>query len=247
MSLPSAHKSQEAQAKEAQTKEAQKSSKYLVQVVTQEVVNLNASESAWLPLQIQDKLKSNLQSYLGMKTVVDSKAESTLKKLQAASEEIGSSIVQGLGACIFIAATAILDTIALNYAKNFFTVTAVFYSLFGGSMILMYLFSLLQHALVNLTAKRVFNRLSHVWAFLNIGFGYSAYTITKIQGVQGWVIFGIVWAIAFTGIMFFSISGKRFEKLNIVFYVISGFTGIFACKTLYEVLSMKTFLSLKQL
>ena len=77
------------QAKEAQTKEEQKSSKYLVQVVTQEVVNLNASESAWLPLQIQDKLKSNLQSYLGMKTVVDSKAESTLKKLQAASEEIG--------------------------------------------------------------------------------------------------------------------------------------------------------------
>ena len=79
----------EAQTKEAQTKEAQKSSKYLVQVVTQEVVNLNASESAWLPLQIQDKLKSNLQSYLGMKTVVDSKAESTLKKLQAASEEVG--------------------------------------------------------------------------------------------------------------------------------------------------------------
>ena len=72
-----------------QAKEAQKSSKYLVQVVTQEVVNLNASESAWLPLQIQDKLKSNLQSYLGMKTVVDSKAESTLKKLQAASEEVG--------------------------------------------------------------------------------------------------------------------------------------------------------------
>ena len=166
--------------------------------------------------------------------------EKASRKLSV-SEEIGSSIVQGLGACIFIAATAILDTIALNYAKNFFTVTAVFYSLFGGSMILMYLFSLLQHALVNLTAKRVFNRLSHVWAFLNIGFGYSAYTITKIQGVQGWVIFGIVWAIAFTGIMFFSISGRRFEKLNIVFYVISGFTGIFACKTLYEVLSTKSF------
>jgi hemolysin III len=72
--------------------------------------------------------------------------EKTSRKLSA-SEEIGSSIVQGLGACIFIAATAILDTIALNYAKNFFTFTAVFYSLFGGSMILMYLFSLLQHAL----------------------------------------------------------------------------------------------------
>jgi len=72
-----------------QAKEAQNSPKYLVQVVTQEVVNLNASESAWLPLQIQDKLKSNLQSYLGMKTVVDSKAESALKKLQAESENVG--------------------------------------------------------------------------------------------------------------------------------------------------------------
>ena len=30
-----------------------------------------------------------MQSYLGMKTVVDSKAESALKKLQAESEDIG--------------------------------------------------------------------------------------------------------------------------------------------------------------
>ena len=57
-----------------------------VQVVNFETVNLNTSETSWLPLQIQDKLKSNLQTYLGMKTVVDSKSESTLKKLQAASE-----------------------------------------------------------------------------------------------------------------------------------------------------------------
>ena len=57
-----------------------------VQVVNFETVNLNTSETSWLPLQIQDKLKSNLQTYLGMKTVVDSKSESALKKLQAASE-----------------------------------------------------------------------------------------------------------------------------------------------------------------
>ena len=38
---------------------------------------------------IKDKLKSNLQTYLGMKTVVDSKAESALKKLQAESENVG--------------------------------------------------------------------------------------------------------------------------------------------------------------
>ena len=59
---------------------------YPVQVVNQEVVNISGAESAWLPGQIQDKLKSNLQEYLGMKTVVDSKSETALKKLQAESE-----------------------------------------------------------------------------------------------------------------------------------------------------------------
>ena len=67
--------------------EARKSMlKYPVQVVNQEVVNIAGAEAAWLPGQIQDKLKSNLQEYLGMKTVVDSKSEAALKKLQAESE-----------------------------------------------------------------------------------------------------------------------------------------------------------------
>ena len=62
---------------------------YPVQVVNLEIVNLGTSENAWLPGQIQDKLKSNLQEHLGMKTVVDSKSETALKKLQAESEDGG--------------------------------------------------------------------------------------------------------------------------------------------------------------
>ena len=72
---------------EEQKAEARKNlKKYPVQVVNQEAINLSNSESAWLPGQIQDKLKSNLQEYLGLKTVVDSKSEAVLKKLQAESE-----------------------------------------------------------------------------------------------------------------------------------------------------------------
>ncbi len=47
-----------------------------VQVVNQETINVVGSEAAWLPGQIQDKLKSSLQEHLGMKTVVDSKIRS---------------------------------------------------------------------------------------------------------------------------------------------------------------------------
>ncbi|MBR5646286.1 MAG: hemolysin III family protein [Treponema sp.] len=156
-------------------------------------------------------------------------------------EEITSSIIQGIGCCLFIAATAILDTLALRNAKSFFALTTVSYSLFGAAMILMYLFSTLHHALTNFTAKRVFDRLSHVFSFLIIGFTYTTYTITKIQGVLGWVIFGIVWAISLLGILLYSIAGRKFEKLNLILYIISGFAGVFVCKTLYDVLSKTSF------
>ena len=156
-------------------------------------------------------------------------------------EEIASSIVQGLGASLFIAGTAILDTLAMRNVTNFFNTTIVFYSFFGISMILMYLSSLLQHALTNLTAKQVFDRLSHVLSFLIIGFGYSAYTITKIQGMTGWILFGIVWAIVLVGILFYAISGQKYARLNIILYILAGFSGLVVAKNLFEVLSAKSF------
>ena len=156
-------------------------------------------------------------------------------------EEIASSIVQGIGVALFIAATAILDTIAVRQLDSYVNVTTVFYSLFGASMILMYLSSVLQHALTNVTAKQVFNRISHVFTFLIIGFGYSAYTITKIQGNTGWILFGIVWALVLAGILFYAISGEKYGKLNVVLYVLAGFSGLFVAKNLFEVLSSKSF------
>ena len=156
-------------------------------------------------------------------------------------EEIASSIVQGLGASLFIAATAILDTLAMRNVTNFFNTTIVFYSFFGTSMILMYLSSLLQHALTNITAKQVFDRLSHVLSFLIIGFGYSAYTITKIQGMTGWILFGIVWAIVIIGILFYAISGQKYARLNIILYILAGFSGLVVAKNLFEVLSATSF------
>ncbi|MBQ0051466.1 MAG: SUMF1/EgtB/PvdO family nonheme iron enzyme [Treponema sp.] len=74
---------------EEQKAESRKNlSKYPVQVVNQEAVNLAGAESTWLPGQIQDKLKSNLQEYLGMKTVVDLKSEKALLQIQKQRESL---------------------------------------------------------------------------------------------------------------------------------------------------------------
>lgn len=156
-------------------------------------------------------------------------------------EEIGSSIIQGIGAALFIAATAVLDTIAVRNLESYVNVTTIFYTLFGTSMTIMYLCSLLQHALTNFTAKTVFNRLAHVWTLLIIGFGYTVYSITKIQGLRGWILFGIVWAIVLTGVLFYAIDGRKHEKLNVIFCALAGFSGVVFASRLYTSLPTKSF------
>ena len=60
-----------------------------VQVVMPEDVNLPRTEATWLPGHVQDKIKSNLQEYLGLRTFVDSASEAKLKQLQRESEDAG--------------------------------------------------------------------------------------------------------------------------------------------------------------
>ncbi len=157
------------------------------------------------------------------------------------NEEIASSIVQGIGVALFIAATAILDTLGIRNGMDFRNLTIIFNTLFGVSMILMYLSSCLQHAFTAIVPKLIFNRLSHTFVFLNIGFAYTTYTITKIQGMLGWIMFGIVWGFAVVGILFYAIAGKRHQKLNTVLYSLAAVSLFAMIKVLYDVLSTGCF------
>lgn len=73
-------------AAEAEKERLANLTKQPVQVILPETVNVSAGEASWLPGQVQDKIKENLQTYFGMRTTVDSEAERKVKKLQAESE-----------------------------------------------------------------------------------------------------------------------------------------------------------------
>jgi len=157
------------------------------------------------------------------------------------AENIAGAIVQGTGAGLFVAATAILETIAVSRLKDYAALTTVFFAVFGATMILMYIFSVLKHSLVNIRAKEVFNRLTHVFAYLSIGVGYSVYSITKIQGLAGWILFGVVCVIVLTEIIMYSITGPKYEIVNTILCGIAGFSGVVLSKNLYMALSVESF------
>lgn len=157
------------------------------------------------------------------------------------NEEIASAIVQGIGAALFIAALAILDTLGARDGMPFRSFTIVCYTLYSACMILMYIFSCLQHAITSMFPKIVMDRLSHIFVFLSMGFSYTTYTITKIQGLAGWIIFGFVWAVSVIGVIFYAISGRKHLKLNKVLYALAGVSLYTMTGSLYHNLPTYSF------
>ena len=100
------------------------------------------------------------------------------------SEEIANSITHGIGALLSIAGTVILIVRAAACTpdgRKGLTVTAV--SIFGFSMIFLYMMSCLYHALSRTRAYTVFERLDHSAIFVLIAGTYTAYCLTAACGV----------------------------------------------------------------
>ncbi len=160
------------------------------------------------------------------------------------AEDIASAIIQGLGAAMAVVVLVLFEAIVVESLTDYKNLSIVIYTILGSTTISMYIFSVLSHSLRNYIAKEVFKRLSHCFSFVMIGMAYTAYTLTKIQGVFGWILFGFVVGVALVGCVLYAVFGTRFEKGIIPFYVISGWAGLVAAKVLYSVLSADSFRTL---
>lgn len=167
-------------------------------------------------------------------------------------EEIFSGLVQGVGAVCSIAALTIIMYKAAMLPASAFDLPIPFpkptfiatFACFGGSMIVMYIMSTLHHALVPDGAKEVFDRLTRDFVFLTIAAAYTSFTLTSLCSPSGWVIFGIVWAMAVCGIVLYSIYGRQFALANIILYLVIGWSALFVVNQLYHALPAKSFLFL---
>ena len=154
------------------------------------------------------------------------------------AEEIASSITHGAGALLAIAATVLLVVRAATHApagQKGFYVTAV--SIFGFSMVFLYMMSCLYHALSATRARVVFERLDHSAIFILIAGTYTAYCLTALQGAIGWVIFGVIWGLAATGVSLYAVFGRRLRIAAVITYLLMGWIIVLAAKPLREAVS----------
>ena len=149
---------------------------------------------------------------------------------QSLGEEIANSVSHGIGLAAAIAALPILVVTAVGDGGAGRIVGA---TIFGVTMVLLYLTSTLYHALPRNRAKRVFQVLDHGAIFLLIAGTYTPFTLGALSGAWGWALFGIVWGLALTGIVAKAIGGTRYPNLSTILYVGMGWLVLIAIRPLW--------------
>lgn len=156
-------------------------------------------------------------------------------------EEIINSITHGIGALLSIIALIVLIIVAERQGDIWHLVS---FSIYGGSLILLYLSSTLYHSFSNPKIKNLFARFDHISIFLLIAGTYTPILLTSIRGVWGWTLFIIIWSLALIGAIIRSIYVYRFRKLMVGLYLLMGWMAVLAAKPIYLSLSAESILFL---
>ncbi|MBO8173370.1 MAG: hemolysin III family protein [Bacillaceae bacterium] len=140
-------------------------------------------------------------------------------------EEIVNAITHGIGVILSIPALVILVVFAAMYGTASHVVS---FTVFGASMLLLYICSTLLHSFPNGKVKNVFEILDHSSIYLFIAGTYTPILLTVVKGTIGWVLFGVVWGMAVFGIVFKSFFVKRFVIVSTLIYILMGWLIVFA-------------------
>lgn len=142
-------------------------------------------------------------------------------------EEIANSITHGIGAGLSVAGLTLLVVLAAIYGDVWRIVS---FSIFGSTLVILYLASTLYHSFQNPRVKRVLRVLDHASIYLLIAGSYTPFLLVSMRGVWGWTMFGVVWGLALMGVTFKVFFIGRYEVLATAAYVLMGWLCVIAFK-----------------
>jgi len=140
-------------------------------------------------------------------------------------EEIFNTITHGIGTLLSIAGLVILTVFAALRGSAWHVAS---FTIFGSSLVILYLSSTLYHSFTKKNIKNIFARFDHSAIFFLIAGTYTPFVLTTIRGPLGWTLFGLIWGIAILGIVIRSIYLTRYRKLMVWIYLAMGWMFLIA-------------------
>lgn len=142
------------------------------------------------------------------------------------SQEIANVLSHAIGIGLAVAGASLLIIFAAIYGDAWHIVS---FSIFGASMVILYTASTIFHSAKNLRLKYALNKLDHSSIFILIAGSYTPITLVSLRGAFGWVIFGLIWALAIGGVIFKLFYYKhQMRKISTWIYIIMGWLIVIA-------------------
>lgn len=115
----------------------------------------------------------------------------------------------------------------------------VSFSIYGSSLIILYAASTLYHQAKTPIARKRLNVFDHASIYILIAGTYTPFALVTLNGTIGWVIFGITWGIALTGVIFKLFFTGKYDRISTIAYVLMGWIIVIAIKPLINNLSVE--------
>jgi hemolysin III len=146
-----------------------------------------------------------------------------------------SSLSHLAGAVLAIPCTVLLIVAATRHAS---ARSIVAFAVFGASLFSLYMSSAVYHMpRFSEKAIRVLRRIDHMMIFVLIAGTYTPVCLLALQGAWGWTLFGLVWGLAVTGIVFKVVWIEAPDWLSAVIYMFMGWLALIAFYPLMQALS----------
>jgi len=133
-------------------------------------------------------------------------------------EELANAASHLSGALLAVAGLVLMVHFSIIHGNAWHVVST---TVFGSSMIVLYLSSTLTHILPMGRAKDLFFNFDRIAIYLLIAGTYTPIALITLHGPLGWVIFGIEWGLALVGTLMILTRPGNFNSGVNTFYVVS--------------------------
>lgn len=145
-----------------------------------------------------------------------------------------NSVTHTAGALLAVVALVVLVYHAATAGK---TLQVIGFSIFGASLVGMYVASALYHSLPLSPAGVVWlRRVDHLMVFVLIAGTYTPISLVALESPWRWIVLGIVWALALWGVVLKLSRAPTCEGWSAVLYVLMGLVSLIAAPPLLRIL-----------
>jgi hemolysin III len=161
------------------------------------------------------------------------------------TEELVNAISHGLGTLLSCLALVLLwqkggitptdISEPINKAINN-NIRLISFTVFGSSLIALFLASTIYHSATNPKTKKLFKLLDHSAIYLLIAGTYTPLLAITLSGGLGYSLLGFIWLFALAGILFKIKFGNEYKKISLATYIGMGFISFGIIGELYNAL-----------